>query len=29
VDGHVVEPEGDANEHALSGTLDLFAAPGA
>jgi PQQ-like domain len=24
VDGHVVEPEGDANEHALSGTLDLF-----
>jgi hypothetical protein len=24
VDGHVVEPEGDANEHALSGRLDLF-----
>ncbi len=24
VDGHVVEPEGDANEHKLSGTLDLF-----
>ncbi|MFI5004221.1 MAG: PQQ-binding-like beta-propeller repeat protein [Solirubrobacterales bacterium] len=24
VDGHVVEPEGDANEHRLSGTLDLF-----
>ena len=24
VDGHVVEPEGDANEHQLSGTLDLF-----
>jgi hypothetical protein len=24
VDGHVVEPEGDANDHALSGTLDVF-----
>jgi PQQ-like domain len=24
VGGHVVEPEGDANEHRLSGTLDLF-----
>lgn len=24
VDGHIVEPEGDANEHRLSGTLDLF-----
>jgi hypothetical protein len=24
VDGHVVEPEGDANAHELSGTLDLF-----
>jgi hypothetical protein len=24
VDGHVVEPEGDANDHRLSGTLDLF-----
>jgi PQQ-like domain len=24
VDGHVVEPEGDANDHALSGTLDIF-----
>ncbi len=24
VDGHVIEPEGDANEHKLSGTLDLF-----
>ncbi len=24
VAGHVVEPEGDANEHQLSGTLDLF-----
>jgi outer membrane protein assembly factor BamB len=26
VDGHVVEPEGDANDHKLSGTLDLFSA---
>jgi hypothetical protein len=24
VDGHVVEPEGDANEHKLTGMLDLF-----
>jgi outer membrane protein assembly factor BamB len=24
VDGHVVEPEGDANEHKLTGTLELF-----
>jgi hypothetical protein len=24
VDGHVVEPEGNANDHALTGTLDLF-----
>jgi len=24
VDGHIVEPEGDANEHELTGTLDLF-----
>jgi hypothetical protein len=24
VDGHVVEPEGNANEHQLNGTLDLF-----
>jgi outer membrane protein assembly factor BamB len=24
VDGHVLEPEGDGNEHALSGTLDIF-----
>jgi hypothetical protein len=24
VDGHVVEPEGDANEHKLTGVLDLF-----
>ena len=23
-DGHVVEPEGNANDHALTGTLDLF-----
>jgi hypothetical protein len=27
VDGHIVEPEGNANEHALSGTLDLFSTP--
>jgi hypothetical protein len=24
VDGHVVEPEGDANAHLLSGTLEIF-----
>ena len=24
VDGHVVEPEGNANDHQLSGTIDLF-----
>jgi outer membrane protein assembly factor BamB len=24
VDGHVIEPEGNANEHELTGTLDLF-----
>jgi len=24
VDGHILEPEGDANDHALSGTLNLF-----
>ena len=24
VDGHIVEPEGDANDHRLTGTLDLF-----
>ncbi len=24
VDGHVVEPEGNANDHALKGTLDIF-----
>jgi hypothetical protein len=27
VDGHVVEPEGNANDHATSGTLDLFSTP--
>ncbi len=26
VDGHVVEPEGNANDHQLSGTLDIFSA---
>ncbi len=25
-DGHVVEPEGDANEHSLSGSLEVFSA---
>jgi len=24
VDGHVVEPEGNANDHSLSGTLEIF-----
>ncbi len=24
VDGHVIEPEGNANEHSTSGTLDIF-----
>lgn len=24
LDGHIVEPEGNANDHELSGTLDLF-----
>jgi hypothetical protein len=28
VDGHVVEPEGDANDHSGTGTLDIFTAPG-
>jgi outer membrane protein assembly factor BamB len=28
VDGHILEPEGDANDHATSGTLDLFSAAG-
>ena len=27
VDGHVVEPEGDANEHKLAGNLEIFTAP--
>jgi PQQ-like domain len=27
VDGHVIEPEGDANEHSDSGNLDLLSAP--
>jgi len=26
VDGHIVEPEGDANEHSLSGTLEIYSA---
>ncbi len=26
VDGHIVEPEGDANQHSTSGTLDIFSA---
>ena len=26
VDGHIVEPEGNANDHKLTGTLDLFSA---
>ena len=26
VDGHVVEPEGNANDHALTGTLEIFSA---
>ena len=26
VDGHVIEPEGDANAHLLSGSLDIFSA---
>jgi hypothetical protein len=24
VDGHVVEPEGNGNDHKLAGTLDIF-----
>ncbi|MCL2769016.1 MAG: PQQ-binding-like beta-propeller repeat protein, partial [Solirubrobacterales bacterium] len=27
VDGHVIEPEGDANEHRSSGTLEIFSTP--
>jgi hypothetical protein len=26
-DGHVIEPEGNANDHSLSGTLEIFSAP--
>jgi hypothetical protein len=26
VDGHVLEPEGNGNDHATTGTLDLFSA---
>ena len=26
-DGHVVEPEGDANQHRDTGTLELFSLP--
>ncbi len=28
VDGHVLEPEGNANDHSLTGTLDLFSIGG-
>jgi hypothetical protein len=28
VDGHVIEAEGDANDHRLSGTLEIFSATG-
>ena len=24
VDGHIVEPEGNANDHELTGTLEIF-----
>jgi PQQ-like domain len=27
VDGHVIEPEGNANDHSGSGTIDIFSAP--
>ena len=27
VDGHVIEPEGNANDHQLSGALEIFSAP--
>lgn len=27
VDGHVIEPEGNANEHKLTGTLEIFSSP--
>jgi hypothetical protein len=26
VDGHVIEPEGNANDHSLNGTLEIFSA---
>ena len=26
VDGHIVEPEGDANDHQQSGSLEIFSA---
>lgn len=26
-DGHIVEPEGNGNDHSLSGTVDIFTAP--
>ncbi len=29
VDGHIVEPEGNANDHQLTGTLEIFSAAGA
>jgi hypothetical protein len=28
LDGHVIEPEGNANDHALSGTMEIFSARG-
>ncbi len=28
IDGHVLEPEGNANDHSLTGTLDLFSIDG-
>ncbi len=27
VDGHIIEPEGDGNDHSASGSLDLFTVP--
>ncbi len=27
VDGHIVEPEGNANDHLQSGALDMFSSP--
>ena len=26
VDGHIVEPEGNANDHSLSGSIEIFSA---